>query len=490
MPEVTRRGRQSCGSLHNDSMGRAPALRQCFVLFSLAAACLPPAGAAKPNFIVILLDDLGRGDIGAYGNTVIRTPNLDRIAAEGVRLTEFYSPSPTCSPARAALLTGRHPLRTGVTRVFVPKEKWGLPAAEITLAEHLQSAGYATACIGKWHLGGRKAFRPGLHGFDRFYGVLYSNDMTVLPLLKWPRFALLDEDTPVESPAAPENLTRNYTAEAIRFLQAQGERPFFLYLAHTMPHVPLAVSAEFAGKSRYGLYGDVVEELDAGIGRVLEAVEALGIDDETFVFVTSDNGPWPGDTKTPGGSTGGLRGSKGTTWEGGLRTPFLARAPGRLPAGETRDDIATLMDLFPTISAAAGLALPQGIVYDGRNILGLLKGNAASPHQQVFFSDTRKLHAVRSGFWKLKLYERSVDRKGRTRPARENEAPELYNLADDPGERRDVARSRPEVVARMIARARKFQDEIEPTMKLPPRGRSVINGLLTHGPKRPEKTPQ
>ena len=470
-------------------MGRIPALRLCCVLFSLAAAFAPPA-AAKPNFVVILLDDLGRGDIGAYGNTVIRTPNLDRIAAEGVRLTEFYSPSPTCSPARAALLTGRHPLRTGVTRVFVPKEKWGFPAAEITLAEHLQSAGYATACIGKWHLGGRKAFRPGLHGFDRFYGVLYSNDMTVLPLLKWPRFELLDEDTPVESPAAPENLTRNYTAQAIRFLQAQSKQPFFLYLAYTMPHVPLAVSAEFADKSRYGLYGDVVEELDAGVGRVLDAVEALGIDGETFVFVTSDNGPWPGDPKTPGGSAGGLRGSKGTTWEGGLRTPFLARAPGRLPAGETRDGIATLMDLFPTISAAAGLALPEGVVYDGRNILGLLEGRAASPHERVFFSDTRKIHAVRSGHWKLKLYERSVDRKGRTRPARENAAPELYNLVDDPGERRDVARSRPEVVARMIAQARKFEDGVEPTMKLPPRGRSVVFGILTHGPKRPEKTPR
>lgn len=470
-------------------MGRISALRQGFAVFLLAAACLPPA-AAKPNFIVILFDDLGRGDIGAYGNTVIRTPHLDRIAAEGVRLTEFYSPSPTCSPARAALLTGRHPLRTGVTRVFVPKEKWGLPGAEITLAEHLRSAGYATACIGKWHLGGRKAFRPGLHGFDRFYGVLYSNDMTVLPLLKWPRFELLDENTPVESPAAPENLTRNYTAQAIRFLEAESRRPFFLYLAHTMPHIPLAASAEFLGKSRYGLYGDVVEELDAAVGRILEAVETLGIDDETFVFVASDNGPWPGDAKTPGGSAGGLRGSKGTTWEGGLRVPFLARAPGRLPAGETRDGIATLMDLFPTISAAAGLALPAGTAYDGRNILDLLKGAAASPHEQIFFSDTRRIHAARRGFWKLKLYERAVNRKGRARRARENRAPELYNLAADPGERRNVAREKPEIAARMLAAARKFQDAIEPTMKLPPRGSSVIDGLLTNGPKQPGKTPR
>ena len=407
-------------------MGRIPALRQCLVLsaalFSLAAVFAPRA-AAKPNFVVILLDDLGRGDIGAYGNRVIRTPNLDRIAAEGVRLTEFYSPSPTCSPARAALLTGRHPLRTGVTRVFVPKEKWGLPAAEITLAEHLQSAGYATACIGKWHLGGRKAFRPKLHGFDRFYGVLYSNDMTVLPLLKFPRLELLDEDTPVESPAALENLTRNYTAQAIRFLQAQSKRPFFLYLAHTMPHIPLAVSAKFMGKSRYGLYGDVVEELDAGIGRVLEAIEALGIDDETFVFVMSDNGPWPGDGKTAGGSTGGLRGSKGTSWEGRPARALSGARSGRLPAGETRAGIATLMDLFPTISAAAGLALPEGVAYDGDDIRGLLEGRAASPHEQVFFSDTRKIHAARSGFWKLKLYERSVGRKGRTRPRAKTRRP-------------------------------------------------------------------
>lgn len=471
-------------------MGRISALWQSVVLFSLPGFFAAPLEAAAPNFIVILLDDLGYGDIGAYGNTVIRTPRLDRMAAQGVRLTEFYSPSPTCSPARAALLTGRHPLRTGVTRVFVPKEKWGFPAAEITLAEHLKSAGYRTACIGKWHLGGRKAFRPQLHGFDRFYGVLYSNDMTVLPLLKWPRFELFDEDTPVESPVVPENLTRNYTAQAVRFLEANSKRPFFLYLAHTMPHAPPAASEEFLGKSNHGVYGDAVEELDAAIGRVLDAVKALGIDDETFVFVMSDNGPWPGNTKIRGGSAGALRGSKGTSWEGGLRVPFLARAPGRLPAGETRAGIATLMDLFPTISAAAGLDLPRGIVYDGRDILGLLQGDAASPHKHVFFSDTKKLHAVRSGFWKLKLYDRSVDRKGRTRTARKNDAPELYNLADDPGERRDAAESRPGVVARMLARAREFQESIEPTMQLPPRGRSVAGGLLTNGPKPPQQEPR
>lgn len=459
-------------------------------VLGLALSLASAAVGATPNIVIILIDDLGYGDIGAYGNDVIRTPNLDRIAAEGVRLTEFYSPSPTCSPARASLLTGRHPLRTGVTRVFVPKEKWGLPAAEITLAEHLKSAGYATACIGKWHLGGRKAFRPKLHGFDRFYGVLYSNDMSVLPLVRWPRFQLLDEDTAVESPVVLENLTQNYTSQAIRFVEANHKKPFFLYLAHTMPHVPLAASAQFVGKSNYGLYGDVVEELDASIGRLLEAIEALGIDDETMVFVMSDNGAWPGDQKTRGGSAGKFRGSKGTTWEGGIRVPFLARAPGRLPQGESRSGIATLMDLFPTVSAAADLELPDGVVYDGRNILGLLEGSAASPHDEVFFSDTRKVHAMRAGPWKLKLYDRTIDRTGHTKPAHPNRKPELYNLADDPTEIRDVADEHPDVVARLLVSTREFQDQLEPTMKLPPRGRSVARGILTHGQKKPDKVPR
>ncbi len=461
-----------------------------FAVLGFALGLVASAIGATPNIVIILIDDLGYGDIGAYGNGIIRTPNLDRIAAEGVRLTEFYSPSPTCSPARAALLTGRHPLRSGVTRVFVPKEKWGLPAAEITLAEHLKSVGYATACIGKWHLGGRRAFRPRLHGFDRFYGVLYSNDMSVLPLVNWPRFQLLDENTAVESPAVVENLTQNYTAQAIRFVEANHKQPFFLYLAHTMPHVPLAASEQFIGKSDYGLYGDVVEELDAAIGRVIDAIVALGIDDETMVFVMSDNGAWPGNQTTRGGSAGNFRGSKGTTWEGGIRVPFLARAPGRLPQGESRAGIATLMDVFPTVAAAAGLGLPDGVVYDGRNILGLLKGSAASPHDEVFFSDTRKIHAMRSGSWKLKLYDRAVDRKGRTKPARENQTPQLYNLADDPAENRDVAAEHPAVVARMLVRAREFQDELKPTMKLPPRGRSVARGILTHGQKKPQKVPR
>jgi arylsulfatase A-like enzyme len=294
----------------------------------------------------------------------------------------------------------------------------------------------------------------------------------------------------VESPVVPENLIQNYTAEAVRFLEANHKKPFFLYLAHTMPHIPLAASAEFLGKSKYGLYGDVVEELDASVGRVLDAIEALGVDDQTMLFVMSDNGPWPGDAKTNGGSTGELRGSKGTTWEGGLRVPFLARAPGRLPAGETRDGIATLMDLFPTISAAVGSSLPDGVFYDGRNILGLLEGSAESPHDEVFFSDTKKLHAIRSGAWKLKLYDRAVDRKGRTRAAHENQAPQLYNLTEDPGEKNDIAADHPEIVARMLLRGREFREGLEPTMNLPPRGRSVVGGILTQGPKSAETVPK
>ena len=307
-----------------------------FLALTIALGSMTVAGPHRapcaPNFIVIVADDLGFGDLGSYGNTEIRTPALDRLAAEGVRLKEFYTPAPTCSPARAALLTGRHPLRTGVTRVFVPKEVQGLPAEEITLAEHLKDLGYATACIGKWHLGGRKQHRPPSHGFDEFFGVLYSNNMVWLQRFNWPRIELFDGNRSIESPADTSFLTRRYTHRAIEFIHRKRDAPFFLYVAYTMPHIPLAASPEFTGRSRYGPYGDVVEELDASIGHLMAELQRAGLAGDTYVFFTSDNGPWLGDESTRGGATGGLRGFKGTTWEGGLRIPLIAWGPGRLPS--------------------------------------------------------------------------------------------------------------------------------------------------------------
>ena len=435
-----------------------------------------------PNFVVIVADDLGVGDIGCYGGTAARTPALDRIASEGVRLTAFYTPAPTCSPARAALLTGRHPLRTGITRVFVPKEVQGLPAAELTLAEHLHDAGYATACIGKWHLGGRKQYRPQQHGFNDFFGVLYSNNMVWVKWGPWPRFELFDGNQVIESPADQSLLTRRYTQRAVEFVERHAKQPFLLYLAYTMPHVPLAASEEFAGRSGQGLYADVVEELDASVGHLLAKLGELGLEGDTYVFFTSDNGPLTGSTSSPGGSTGGLRGSKGTTWEGGLRIPFLARAPGRLPAGMTRSDAVTLMDVFPTVSALAGLPMPSDRTFDGRDISALLRGVSDAPERDLYFSNRNKINAVRSGFWKLHLRERPVDKNGQPQGSREFEPPLLFRLDTDPAESQDVAQDHPDVVARMRTSAEKYAADLDPALKLRPFGHAIFRGLLTPAP--------
>ena len=448
----------------------------------LIGARTDPAQSRAPNFVIIVADDLGVGDLGCYGGAKAKTPALDRIASEGVRLTEFYTPAPTCSPARAALLTGRHPLRTGVTRVFVPKEVQGLPAAELTLAEHLRDAGYATACIGKWHLGGRKQHRPQNHGFEDFFGVLYSNNMVWLERLQWPRFELFDSDQVIESPADTSLLTRRYTQRALEFVERHADQPFLLYLAYTMPHLPPAASKEFAGRSGHGPYADAVEELDASVGQLVAKLAQLGLDGHTYVFVTSDNGPWLGDASTSGGSTGGLRGGKGTTWEGGLRIPLLARAPGRLPAGAIRAGPATLMDIYPTVSALAGLAMPGDRTFDGRDISSVLRGVRDAPERDLYFSNRNKVNAVRSGVWKLHLRERPLGKKGQPKGSREFEPPLLFRLPTDPSESDNVAQEHPAVVARLQANAKRYEDGLDPGLKLRPFGWAIVRGLLTPAP--------
>ena len=476
-------------------------LHERFVCLAIGVGLsLVPAFAERPpNFVVILADDLGYGDLGVYGHPSIRTPNIDRMAAEGVRLTEYYSASPTCTPARAALLTGRYPLRSGLVRVLIPKEKWGIPDSEVTLAEALKEMDYATAAIGKWHLGGRKPYRPRKHGFDHFFGVLYSNDMALLPLVKWPRFELMRNDKAIESPAKAKTLTERYTDEAIRFIDEHKERPFFLYLSHTMPHIPLRPSAGFKGKSAFGRYGDVVEEIDAGVGRVLDALRSAGVDQNTLVVFTSDNGPWLGGSKLNAenssakrkktrGSPGPFRGAKGTTWEGGMRVPFVARWPGRIQAGEVRDGIATAMDLYTTVIETAGGEVPSDRVVDGRNILPLLKGDGPSPHNELFYHFHERVFAVRSGRWKLHRLKRELGPKGKPKaPVR---CEELYDLTTDPGEMTNVAADHPDIVERLTARAESFQAGIKPVMKLPPPSSSVFSGLLTQAPKKPRKVPR
>lgn len=464
------------------------------IIFSLILPCDSSiAGSQRPNFVVVIADDLGYGDLGVYGHPKIKTPRIDSMAVEGVRLTEFYSVAPTCTPARAAFLTGRYPIRSGLVRVLFPKEKWGIPASEITLAEALKQKGYATACIGKWHLGGRMPFRPLRNGFDYFYGLLHSNDMSFLPVLKWPRIDLLKNDKIIESPARFKTLTRRYTKEAVRFIEQHRSKPFFLYLAHTMPHDPISPSDEFQGRSTYGPYGDVVEEIDWSTGEILEALRRLGLNEKTLVVFTSDNGPSLIDRangKKPKGSAGALRGGKATTWEGGMRVPFVARWPERFPSGLVRSGIATTMDLFSTFLAIVDVKIPPDREIDGRNIMPMLDGSGTSPHRELYYYFRERLFAVREGRWKLHLFKRRINNRGKPRPPVECKSPELYDLLQDPSETEDLADEYPAIVTRLGENAHAFHTAIEPVLRLPSPTRSFISGIFTQAPKLPKKVPK
>ena len=339
---------------------------------SLSLAQAPAATAdvqTRPNIIVILADDLGYGDLGCYGHPRFKTPNIDRMAAEGVRLTRFNTPMPFCAPTRAALLTGRYPFRCGLSTNPAPDEgpvadAGALPASEITLAQILKGGGYATGMVGKWHLGHKSPEELPTHrGFDEYLGIPYSNDMRPV--------RLIEGENEVEYPVVQATLTRRYTERALRFIERNRDRPFFLYFAHAMPHKPLACSEAFYKKTGAGLYGDALAELDWSVGQVLARLKALDLDSRTLVVFTSDNGPWFG------GSTGGLRGMKSTTWEGGYRVPCIARWPGRLPAGGVCHAPAVMMDVFATALAAAEIQPPKDRVIDGKDLLPLLSGKVA-----------------------------------------------------------------------------------------------------------------
>ncbi|MEW5978593.1 MAG: sulfatase [Acidobacteriota bacterium] len=418
-----------------------------------------------PNFVVIMADDLGYGDLGVYGNRVVRTPNLDRMAREGVYFTNFYAATPTCTPSRAALLTGRYPIRSGLIRVLHPREPFGLPEDEITLAEALKARGYATACIGKWHLGDQRRYQPRQHGFDYFFGLLYSNDMTWKPP-NFSRLFLYLNEKRIESPVKQETLTRRYTEETIEFIRKNRKSPFFIYVPHTMPHVPLHASSAFRGKSSGGLYGDVVEELDWSVGEIMRTLMELELDSKTLVTFTSDNGPAVNHPRN-GGSAGPLRGGKRTTWEGGVRVPFVARWPGHIPSGLVQNGMATAMDLFPTLVHLAGGKTPDDREIDGRDILSLLEGDTESPHAAFFYYSGKTICAVRSGNWKLHLARRQFGRlgMGNVEPC---SPPELYDLSADPGEQRNLVSEHPEIVAWLTARVEAFSQEVRPGKLLPP----------------------
>ena len=375
-------------------MRRSPTTRSTMGAFPAIAALVLLAGTAqaqdarKPNFVIILADDLGYGDIGAFGSKLIKTPNLDRMAAEGAVLTSFYSSANICTPSRGGLLTGKYPIRLDLTKgVARPTNKIGLSQDETTVATILRDEGYATACIGKWHLGHAPEHWPTAHGFDYFYGLPYSNDM--LPL------ALYRMGEAIEEPVDQTTLTERYTREALQFIESNRDQPFFLYLPHTMPHVPLHVSEGFARKSDAGLYGDVVETIDWSVGEILSKLEELGLAENTLVLFTSDNGPWWE------GSAGEFRDRKGSSWDGGMRVPLIARWPGTIMAGTRSDAISMNIDLFPTLLKLAGAKAPKRKDIDGRDIFSLLEGSTDSPHEYLYLFNGSVIAAVRTQRWKL-----------------------------------------------------------------------------------------
>ena len=414
-------------------------MRRLFLL--LCFLCSGLAQAAPPNFIVVMTDDQGYGDVGCYGSPDIRTPNLDRMAAEGLRLTSFYSSNPVCSPSRAGLLTGRYGARIGVPHVLFPWDTTGLRDDEKTIAQVLKTKGYATACIGKWHLGHLPEFLPTRHGFDYYFGLPYSNDMQP-PLPKYPPLPLMRNEEIIEQPANQDTLTQRYTDEAVKFIEEHKAGPFFVYLPHSMPHVPLHASDAFRGKSKRGLYGDVIEEVDASMGRILDAVRANGLAENTLVIFTSDNGPWLV-KGADGGSAGPLREGKSSVFEGGMREPCIAWWPGHIAAGRVEDAPCMNIDLLPTLAQLAGAPLETKPL-DGRDISGVLLGTGKRADERFYYLQGPKVMAHRDGSWKLILPG--------PQPLRGEgigEQPALFNLATDLGEQHNVAAEHPEIVARL-----------------------------------------
>ena len=466
-----------------------------FLCLSIAACAVSSSTTTavdhpkRPNIVVILADDLGYGDLSCYGHTSFKTPHLDQLAKDGVRFTQFNTPMAFCAPTRAALLTGRYPSRCGMTSNPAPDggaqaDAIALPPSEVLLPEILKQHGYATSMIGKWHLGHAKPeYLPTRRGFDEYLGILYSNDMRPVQLI--------DGEKPVEYPLVQATLTKRYTERAVKFIESNKDKPFFLYLPHAMPHKPLACSEGFYKKSNAGLYGDVMAELDWSIGQVLAKLNDLKLAENTLVIFTSDNGPWYG------GSTGGLRGMKGTSWEGGYRVPCIVRWTGRIPAGQTCDQIGVMMDLFATVLAAAGVQPPKSLILDGKDLLPSLIDKKPCPHDYVLGHQGPRLATIRDARWKLHVLpandrkekltaERWIDPRGpdgvtilapyeQAQPADypglrtgdETKAMTLFDLMNDPGEQKNVAEKNPEVIARLKVQFDKAVQDLTPNLPAP-----------------------
>jgi len=410
-----------------------------------AAQTLPQT---KPNIIVLFADDMGYGDLSCYGHPNIQTPNLDRLANEGVRFTSGYAAASVCTPSRVGLLTGRYAKRAGLPNNLGPESLGGLPLSEITIAQQLKSQGYKTAAIGKWHIGhSPKEYLPTNRGFDQYLGLLYSNDM-IPPWVKTDRpLHLWRNNDAIEPVTDQSQLTERYTGEALNFIRNSSGNPFFLYLPYAMPHLPISAPASRRGRSRAGLYGDTIETLDWSAGQILNELKSRNIDNNTLVVFASDNGPWhdlPPRMLAQGvepwhtGSKSLLRGAKGTTYEGGHRVPFLARWPGTIPGGRISSEMVSTLDFFPTFSAAAAAKVPTDRVYDGYNLLPTLKGQATSPRDNYKYFLGADLQAIRQGPWKY-------------RQAGKN-PPELFHLDFDPAEQYNVHDRNPHIAHSLASR--------------------------------------
>lgn len=419
-----------------------------------AAGALSAAPSRPPNVVLIFCDDLGYGDIGCYGGP-IRTPNIDTLARDGARFTHFYSANPVCSPSRAALMTGRYPTRVGVQRVLFPRDTIGLPDSETTIAQVLKKVGYKTMAVGKWHLGHLPQFLPTRRGFDEYFGIPYSNDMNPRPLMH-------NTET-VEEPANLDTLTQRYTEQAVGFIERSKNSPFFLYMPHTYPHIPLGASARFRGKSGQGLYGDAVEEVDWSVGQVLASLKKQGVENNTLVLFSSDNGPWFQ------GSPGKLRGRKGMTYDGGMREPFLARWPGHIPRGLTCGSVTSTMDILPTVAKLCAAPMPQKPL-DGIDIWPLLSGARTELTRDVYlYFDNWNLQCARLGNYKLHMARyNSMAYSPPPAGGRINLPlghPELYDVVHDVDESYDIASEHPEIVRKIQERVEQlvqtFPDEVK-----------------------------
>ncbi len=447
-----------------------------FTIVTVSAQEAAPAESKPkvPNIVVIFCDDMGYGDLGCFGHPSIVTPNLDRMASEGQKWTQFYVPEGVCTPSRTALQTGRYPIRSGMCsskrRVLFPDSAGGLPASELTIAEVLKQQGYATHAIGKWHLGHRSEYLPIKHGYDSYFGIPYSNDMDVIPEApegkakflepksEYFNVPLMRGEEVVERPTDQNTITRRYTEEAVKLIQESSGQAFFIYLAHNLPHVPLFASDDFRGTSKRGLYGDVIEEIDWSVGQILAALRDKGIAENTLVVFTSDNGPWRLHD-LQGGSAGLLRDGKGSTWEGGVREPAIFWWPGTIKP-DIVTELGSTLDLLPTFAAVSGAKLPEELKLDGYDLSAVLRDHSPSPRKEMVLYNGSEVFAIRLGPHKAH-FKTKTEYTAQREPV-VHETPLLYNLEYDPSEQHDIAGRHPEIIEAITKLKQEHEASIQP----------------------------